>query len=96
MFASCRSVNTRGEVSDGVAVLRYGARASCLLGTFLGGLTGGKIYIAGLAATMTDVLVRTENLDGTTQVTLLTPSSPSCVVASAMTSTIPVHTINGK
>jgi hydrogenase/urease accessory protein HupE len=48
-----------------------------------GGLTAGKIYIAGLAATMTTVLVRTENLDGTTQVTLLTPSSPSFVVASA-------------
>ena len=48
-----------------------------------GGLTGGKIYIAGLAATMTDVLVRIENLDGTTQVTRLTPSSPSFVVAAA-------------
>ncbi len=32
---------------------------------------------------MTDVLVRIENLDGTTQVTRLTPSSPSFVVAAA-------------
>lgn len=47
------------------------------------GLTGGEIHIAGLAATMTDVLVRIENLDGTTQVTRLTPSSPSFVVAAA-------------
>ena len=47
------------------------------------GLTGGKIYIAGLPATMTDVLVRIENLDGTTQVTRLTPSSPSFGVAAA-------------
>ena len=48
-----------------------------------GGLTGSEINIAGLAATMTDVLVRVENLDGTTQVTRLTPSSPSFVVAAA-------------
>jgi hydrogenase/urease accessory protein HupE len=48
-----------------------------------GGLTGCKIYIAGLAATMTDVLARIENLDGTTQVSRLTPSSPSFVVAAA-------------
>jgi hydrogenase/urease accessory protein HupE len=47
------------------------------------GLTGGKINIDGLAATMTDVLVRIENLDGTTQVTRLTPSSPSFVVSAA-------------
>jgi len=48
-----------------------------------GGLTGGKINIDGLGATMTDVLVRLENLDGTTQVTRVTPSSPSFVVAVA-------------
>ncbi len=47
------------------------------------GLTGNEIHIAGLVATMTDVLVRIENLDGTTQVTRLTPSSPSFVVAAA-------------
>jgi hydrogenase/urease accessory protein HupE len=45
-----------------------------------GGLTGGTIHIAGLSSTMTDVLVRLERLDGTTQVTRLTPSKPSCVV----------------
>jgi hypothetical protein len=48
-----------------------------------GGLTGGEIQIDGLAATMTDVLVRVENLDHTTQVTRLTPSSPSFVVSAA-------------
>ncbi len=48
-----------------------------------GGLTGGTIQIAGLAATMTDVLVRIERLDGSTQVTRLTPSSPSFVVEAA-------------
>ena len=46
-----------------------------------GGLTGGTIRIAGLSATMTDVLVRLERLDGTTQVTRLTPSASSFVVA---------------
>jgi hypothetical protein len=47
------------------------------------GLTGGTIHIAGLTATMTDVLVRMERLDGTTQVTRLTPSAPSFVVEPA-------------
>jgi hypothetical protein len=46
-----------------------------------GGLSGGAIHIAGLPATMTDVLVRLERLDGTTQVTRLTPSAPSFLVA---------------
>ena len=56
-----------------------------------GGLTGGTIHIAGLAATMTDVLVRMERLDGTTQVTRLTPSAPSFVPSSSRNSftTIP-------
>jgi hypothetical protein len=45
-----------------------------------GGLAGGTIHIAGLTATMTDVLVRLERLDGSAQVTRLTPSTPSFVV----------------
>ena len=45
-----------------------------------GGLSGGTIHIAGLSGTMTDVLVRLERLDGSTQVTRLTPSAPSFVV----------------
>jgi hydrogenase/urease accessory protein HupE len=48
-----------------------------------GGLTGGTIHIAGLTATATDVLVRLERLDGSSQVTRLTPSAPSFVVAAA-------------
>jgi hydrogenase/urease accessory protein HupE len=48
-----------------------------------GGLTSGTIRIAGLTATMTDVLVRLERLDGSAQVTRLTPSSPSFVVEAA-------------
>jgi hydrogenase/urease accessory protein HupE len=51
--------------------------------TCVGGLTGGTIHIAGLSAVMTDVLVRLERLDGTTQITRLTPSAPSFVVEAA-------------
>jgi HupE / UreJ protein len=47
------------------------------------GLAGGRIHIAGLTATMTDVLVRLQQLDGRTQVTRLTPSVPSFVVETA-------------
>ena len=48
-----------------------------------GGLTGGTIRVTGLSATTTDVLVRLERLDGTTQVTRLTPSAPSFVVVAS-------------
>jgi hypothetical protein len=51
--------------------------------TCAGGLPGGTIRIAGLAATMTDVLVRIERLDGSLQVVRLTPAAPSFVVAAA-------------
>ncbi|HEY5810445.1 MAG TPA: HupE/UreJ family protein [Povalibacter sp.] len=51
--------------------------------THAGGFAGSTIHIAGLAGTMTDVLVRIEWLDGTSQVTRLTPSSPSFVVEAA-------------
>jgi hydrogenase/urease accessory protein HupE len=44
------------------------------------GLTGGKIAIDGLAATMTDVLVRIDRMDGSTQVARLTQSVPTLVV----------------
>jgi hypothetical protein len=48
--------------------------------TCAGGLEGKTIRIAGLTATTTDVLVRLERLDATTQVTRLTPSAPSFTV----------------
>jgi len=51
--------------------------------TCAGGLTGGTIRIAGLAATMTDVLVRLERLDGSVQIVRLTPSATSFVVTAA-------------
>ena len=48
-----------------------------------GGLSGGTIHIAGLTATMTDVLVRLERLDGSAQCARLTPSAPPFPVAVA-------------
>lgn len=48
-----------------------------------GGLTGATIRIAGLSATMTNVLGRLERLDRTTQVIRLTPDKPSFVVEAA-------------
>ena len=45
-----------------------------------GGLSSRTIHIAGLSRTVVDVLVRFERLDGSKQITRLTPSSPSFVV----------------
>jgi hypothetical protein len=49
----------------------------------IGGLSGSKVRIEGLNATLTDVLVRVERLDGSAQVTRLASSSPSFVVEAA-------------
>src|SRR5262245_15936719 len=51
-----------------------------------GGLDGTSIRIAGLQATLTDVLVRLERLDGTTQTNRVTPASPQFVIK-----TLPGH-----
>ena len=48
-----------------------------------GGLSGSTVRIDGLSATLTDVLVRIERLDGSAQVTRLASSSPSFVVEAA-------------
>ena len=45
-----------------------------------GGLAGSTVRIAGLTATLTDVLARIERLDGSSQVTRVTSWSPSFVV----------------
>lgn len=45
-----------------------------------GGLAGSTVRIAGLTATLTDVLVRIERLDGSSQITRVTSSSPAFVV----------------
>ena len=63
----------RGLFAAGSFTERWSVKCS-------GGLTGGTIHIAGLSSTMTDVLVRHERLDGSTQVIRLTPSAPAFVV----------------
>lgn len=45
-----------------------------------GGLAGSTVRIDGLSATLTDVLVRVERLDGSSQVTRVMSSSPSFTV----------------
>lgn len=48
-----------------------------------GGLTGQSIAIEGLSSTFTDVLVRLQDIDGTTHTDRLTPTRPSFVVTAA-------------
>jgi hydrogenase/urease accessory protein HupE len=48
-----------------------------------GGLAEKRIEIVGLQLTITDVLVRIKNLNGTTQTIRLSPASPSFVVEAA-------------
>jgi hypothetical protein len=48
-----------------------------------GGLGGSTVRIDGLSATLTDVLVRVERLDGSEQVTRLASSSPAFIVEAA-------------
>jgi hydrogenase/urease accessory protein HupE len=49
-----------------------------------GGLTGQTVRIEGLPSSITDVLVRVERADGTTQVTRLLPSNPAFVVEASV------------
>lgn len=50
-----------------------------------GGLTGGTIYIDGLAATLTDTLVRISLLDESSRVARLTSAEPAFVIPEAPT-----------
>ncbi len=50
------------------------------------GLAGARIGVSGLDATMTDALVRVQRLDGTVQVTRLTPAAPAFIVEASPTS----------
>jgi hypothetical protein len=69
-------VPSRGSFSDGAYTEQWSV-------TCPGGLSGSTIRISGLTATLTDVLVRLERLDGSTQVTRLTSADPSFVVEAA-------------
>ncbi len=71
---NCEPRTPGQQIWDGAAYL---ARWTA---TCPGGLVGGIIAIEGLSATMTDVLVRIQRLDGTAQTMRLTPSAPSFTV----------------
>ena len=73
------------SMADGIFAQRWTVKRA-------GGLAGGTINIAGLRATSTDVLVRVEHLDGTTQVTRLTPAEPSFTVAATPNALEVAHT----
>ncbi|HEX5886909.1 MAG TPA: HupE/UreJ family protein [Pyrinomonadaceae bacterium] len=66
----------RGTFGDNAFTEQWGIRCA-------NGLIGNSVRIDGLKATMTDVLVRIERLDGTTQITRLTPGAPAFVVEAA-------------
>jgi len=66
-------VAPRAVFADGAHVERRTVRLP-------GGLAGHAIAIEGLSATVTDVLVRVQDLAGTTQTDRLTPTRPSFVV----------------
>jgi hydrogenase/urease accessory protein HupE len=75
--ADCQRVTApRASFADNAFTDRWSVKRA-------GGLTGATIHIAGLSATIIDVLVRLERSDGTTQVARLTPSSPSFTVEAA-------------
>ena len=74
---SCANLRQpRGAFAANAYTERWGVQCA-------GGLSGGTIRIAGLSATMTDVLVRIERVEGSTQITRLTPATSSFVVEAA-------------
>ena len=71
----CRDVSVpRAQMVNNAFVERW--RIACD-----GGLSGKTVRIAGLSGTQTDALVRLERLDGTSQLSRLTPTSTSFVVS---------------
>ncbi|MDH5176711.1 MAG: HupE/UreJ family protein [Gammaproteobacteria bacterium] len=76
MPQECVGQPTQGSFVGGAFVERWQARCP-------GGLVGKTISIDGLSATRTDVLVRVERLDGTTQTVRLDPERVSFAVVAA-------------
>jgi hydrogenase/urease accessory protein HupE len=72
----CSGAPQHGSFAGGAFVEKW--QANCP-----GGLVGREISIDGLSATRTDVLVRIERADGTTQTTRLTPEQVSFEVTAA-------------
>jgi hypothetical protein len=75
--ATCSNLTRpRGFFSAGAYTEQWSVRCP-------GGLAGSTIRVEGLTATLTDVLVRVERLDGSAQITRLTSSAPSCLIEAA-------------
>jgi len=72
----CAGAPNQGSFAGGAFIERW--QATCP-----GGLIGKSVRIDGLSATRTDVLVRLERLDGTTQTVRLTPENTSFVVTAS-------------
>ncbi|MEE9184348.1 MAG: HupE/UreJ family protein [Acidimicrobiia bacterium] len=76
---NCQPITPKAHYGAGGAFLeRWTIRCA-------GKLAGRTIAIEGLSTTLTDVLVRLEGSDGTSQVARLTPSAPAFVVEAAPT-----------
>lgn len=73
---SCRGTEPTARFSRGAYIERWAATCDR-------GLVGHRVEIAGLAATRTDVLVRVERADATTQTLRLTPDAPAFIVTAA-------------
>jgi hypothetical protein len=71
---NCEAAGASSDELTGAALLR---RATL---TCPGGLAGGTIAIAGLEATLTDVLVRIDHASGVEETRLLQPAAPSFTV----------------
>jgi len=76
MPENCTGAPSHGSFVGAAFIERWQARCP-------GGLVGRTVSIDGLSATRTDVLVRLERLDGTTQATRLSPEKTSFEVTAA-------------
>ena len=68
-----RSPSRKGQIGDGAFVERWTIQRA-------GGLAGQTMAIDGIAGGVTDVIVRIERLDGTSQVEHLLPQRPEFVI----------------
>ena len=70
----CETTSAVASTATGAAFLdRWEVRCA-------GGLAGSELSVDGLSGTLTDVLMRLERSDGTSQVARLTPAAPSVVI----------------
>jgi hypothetical protein len=71
------------DVAEPVVWIENSIEVTRRIAACSGGIDGQRLTIAGLEATVTDVLVRYERRDGTTQIARLTPDRPSLELTAA-------------